>query len=167
MQSPPRRSSTTRIVVIVIGVVAGCLTLLLLAGVGGVLWMNRYRDTEIGRCKEFMGIDCTSVRPEAITRITGMALPDGTVVESSDYHRFQDWMLRAVFIVPAAGVAEWERSLADYPPAQRSGCTGLEGRGAGRTCTAPSDPSANPVRSYTRANQPDGSVVVLVRVFTT
>lgn len=167
MQTNRTRSSPSaaKVLLIVGASLVGSLVLIIVSAMAVLAWLNRYQETDVGRCKEFMGMECTSVRPEVIGELSKMTLPAGTVVESSEFNRFQDWMLRATFVVPAAGVAEWEGSLTDYPPASAAGCKGLESRGELRTCSGPGEAHTNPVRSYTRVTQADGSVVVMVYAF--
>ncbi|GAB3713718.1 hypothetical protein GCM10028815_30480 [Mariniluteicoccus flavus] len=129
------------------------------------VWASIPHRTADGRCKSDFGTSCTELTPQFITRVTGMHLPPGTVIEQSRYDSFQDWHLEATFLVPAPGVAQWEQSVAGWPPVGGSDCGKFPGRGPAR-CTEQQHVDAT-YRQYARADQSDGSVLVWVRVFTT
>ena len=123
--------------------------------------------TEQGTCTRGFGVSCTDVAPELIEDETGMVLPEGTVIEESDYSSFQDSILRARFIIPADGVAEWEGSLSQFQPAEVSDkCQGTEHHSGEISCAEGTDgtPTQHSWRWYTRSTRPDGSVLVTVDV---
>lgn len=138
---------------------------LALAGAAVVLWGVPTGDGTAA-CQEGLGTECTDLAPDVIGDAVGMVLPEGTVVESSQYTEFQDWSLEATFVVPADKVALWEASLAEYTETDAATCTGLEGRGNDRRCGEVIG-AVDPYRSYVRATTDDGSVVVSVHAFTT
>lgn len=143
----------------------GALIVGVLVVVLAAAWWFLPKETEIGRCQTYLGVDCDRVKPEVIGELTGMTLPPGTEVESSSYNRFQDWRVQAVFIVPADQVEVWEASIQGYPEAEAQGCVDLEGRGDDRRCAEVNDPADLPVRGYTRVTRSDGAVVVHVEAF--
>ena len=150
---------------------AGCggLALVLVLGVAAVIgWQFIPHRTDYGeRCTTTLGMKCERVHPEVIARLTQMRLPVGTTVHESQYESFQDWRVRARFSVPADRVAEWEQSLAAYPPAGTTDCTELTGEGTDRRCASANDPQQPPIRTYTRVTRPDSSVLIEVEAFTT
>lgn len=145
----------------------GTLTVAIVVLVAAVTWWFLPKETEIGRCRTNFGVDCDRVKPEVIGELTGMTLPPGTELESSSYNRFQDWSVKAVFIVPPDQVGVWEASIIGYPEAAAKGCYALEGRGSDRRCAEVNEPSQHPVRRYTRVTRSDGAVVVHVEAFST
>ena len=110
-----------------------------------------------------MDAKCTDIKPHAIERMTGMVLPEGTVVQESNYRQFQDWHLDATLIIPADGIAEWEQSLGTYEPATVEACLGTPP--AGMTCADRSRELADERGSYQRLPLADGSLQVEVIAF--
>ena len=117
-------------------------------------------------CGVRLGVSCTDVPAADVEAVSGMDLPEGTVVESSTYTAFQDWSLEATFVVPPGQVAAWEASVDEYTETNPASCTGLEGRGTDRRCAEVTG-ATNPYLRYVRVTAEDGSVVVAVHAFTT
>lgn len=134
-----------------IGIVLIALPLLAFAVF--LFWMNTPATTEIGTCKRTIGADCTDIKPAFVEKQTTMTLPTGTVIEDSTYQGLQDSQFKATLYIPVDGVTAWEQSLQQYQPAEPCG-TDVCGKGTAK----------DPDRSYTRTNNPDGSITVKVVV---
>ncbi|GAB3624878.1 hypothetical protein GCM10027418_29630 [Mariniluteicoccus endophyticus] len=108
---------------------------------------------EMGLCRsEGLGASCTDVPAAKIASIMKMELPPGTTVQSSNYVDWQDDVLDAVVVVPAAGVPAWEASLTGWPPA--TPCA------LGRCAGIPFGNGQPDQRTYARSDNADGSVTL-------
>lgn len=145
--------------VVISGVTMLLVPLLL---VGWLIGQLGPKDTGKAICITRFDVTCTDVKPEAIAELTAMELPPGTVVEESRYDAFQDWRLKAVVVLPAEHVDDWEASLDTYEPA------------TAEQCTAPADDVVCAERrhevdgiwgGYERRARPDGTVEVAVEAF--
>lgn len=118
------------------------------------------------RCRVGLGVSCADVPVADIEAVTGMDLPEDTLIESTSYTAFQDWSLEATFVVPPGQVAVWEASVDEYTETSPASCTGLGDRGTDRRCAEVTG-ATNPYLRYVRATADDGSVIVAVHAFTT
>jgi hypothetical protein len=96
--------------------------------IGGVAWLGALlyvagdnvlvERTAEGSCWRLSQYDCWNLSPEFISRVTGIDLPDGTVVTGSSTHAWLSWSLSATVVYPQGAALPSE--TAEQSPIIRS-----------------------------------------------